>query len=312
MTSTDLTVPGAAGTVSLIQQTAIELSAAHQIAAAIAGTSFVPQHFRGKPDEIAVAILYGATIDFDPVTAVQQIYVIGGKPALYARAMVAVVLSKGHEIWVEDEAAGKVTVAGKRKGSDKVQRITWTTADARQAGYTSNKKYETDPRAMLYARASGDIARRIAPDALMGMAYTVEELELGIEPAQQGQSERSAVSRLRAAVPAAAPEAPAEDVHDAEVVEDQPAADKPEAMTPQQNRQIHSLFRELHIDDENVQRTGMSKALGRPVESRKDLTKDEAHFIIDALKARKAQQVGPPPVEGDTSWPEVAPAGGAA
>ncbi|RHA38688.1 hypothetical protein [Cellulomonas rhizosphaerae] len=307
--STELTVPGAAGTVSLIQQTALELTAAHQIASAIAGTSFVPQHFRGKPDECAVAILYGATIDFDPVTAIQQIYVIGGKPALYARAMVAVVLSKGHDIWVEEEAPGKVTVAGRRKGSDRVQKITWTTEDARRAGYTSNKKYDTDPRAMLYARASGDIARRIAPDALMGMAYTVEELELGITPeSAAARSERSGVSRLRAAVP------PKDEVDEAF---ETPAADADEAtsteavvmMTAYQNRQMHALFRDLGIDDETVQRAGISKSLGREVESKKSLTQAEAAFIIDALKARKSQQETTPVPADDVEWPEVAEPG---
>ncbi|MCZ4506609.1 hypothetical protein O4273_27765, partial [Rhodococcus ruber] len=37
------------------------------------------------------------------------------------------------------------------------------------------------PQSMLYARASGDIARRVAPDALLGMAYHVEELEASAE-----------------------------------------------------------------------------------------------------------------------------------
>ena len=287
--STDLTVPAQPGAVSLIQQTAHELTAAHQIATAIAGTSFVPAHFRGKPDECAVAILYGATVGLDPMTAVQQIHVISGKPGLAARAMVAIVLSKGHEIWTEEESEGRVVVAGRRKGTDKIARVEWTTALALQAGYTTNAKYKTDPRSMLYARASGDVARRIAPDALLGLAYNAEELELGEVPATPVPSPRSGVSRLRAAVPpverAEQPAAPVEDVHDAEVVED-PA----EAMTTQQNRKIHALFKDLQITDENVQRAGMSKALGRDVESRKSLSKVEAAFIIESLEARLAQQ----------------------
>lgn len=293
--STDLTVPGPTGTVSLIQQTAIELDAAHRIATAIAGTSFVPVHFRGKPDECAVAILYGATVDFDPVTAVQQIYVIGGKPALYARAMVAIVLSKGHELWVENEEPGKVTVAGRRKGTDQVQRITWTTEDARRAGYTANKKYETDPRAMLYARASGDIARRIAPDALMGMAYTVEELELGEVPASAEPSSRSGVSRLRAAVAPqegaqralpSAPEPPAEDVQDAEVV------DVPEGISAAQLKRVGSLLTDAGFDRAGA-REFVAGVVGREVAARTDLKSDEADRVIAALEAemQPAEQV---------------------
>lgn len=304
--STDLIVPAAPGAVSVIQQTALELDAAHRIATAIATTSFVPQHFRGKADEIAVAILYGATVGFDPITAIQQIYVIGGKPALYARAMSAIVQSKGHEMWVEDEADGKVTVAGRRKGSDQVQRITWTTADARRAGYTSNKKYETDPRSMLYARASGDIARRIAPDALMGLAYSVEELELGIVPqADVASTSRSGVTRLRAAVaPASAPDevdeafqtpAPAaEDVQDAEVVEE------PKATRAQRDR-LGRALKAAGASEKDVALPLISGLVGRDVPATTDLTQTEIEHVLTELANDAAKQT-----DGDDGWPPVA------
>lgn len=175
MTSTEL---APIQTHSSIQQTAANLSAAHQIATALAGTSFVPQHFRGKPDDCAAAILYGATVGMDAMTSLQNLYVIGGKPALYSRPMVGIVLSHGHEIWTETDTPERVVVCGRRKGSEVIERSEWTIDRARQAGYLSNKKYSTDPQAMLYARASGDVARKVAPDALLGLAYNVEELEL--------------------------------------------------------------------------------------------------------------------------------------
>lgn len=161
-----------------IEATARALVDAHKIGTALCRTSFVPKHFAGKPEEAAAAILYGSAIDMDPITSLQNVYVIGGKPALYARTMVAIVLSKGHEIWTEEEAEGSVTVAGRRKGSEAIERVTWTTEMAHRAGYTSNAKYKTDARSMLYARASGDVARRIAPDALLGFSHNVEELRL--------------------------------------------------------------------------------------------------------------------------------------
>jgi len=205
---TELATRPAGGTVSVIQETALELASAHRIATAIVSTQFAPAHFRGKPDDGAAAIMYGAAIGLDPLAALQNIYVIGGKPALYARTMVAVVMSHGHNIWTEGEPADTaVTVCGQRKGSDKVERITWTVERARKAGYTNNKKYDTDPQAMLYARASGDVARRIAPDALLGMAYTVEELQVQQaveEPALQAPAARA--DRLLAAIAPAAPQ----------------------------------------------------------------------------------------------------------
>src|SRR5690348_8136161 len=142
------------------------LAAAHRIGSALCQTSFVPTHFRGKPEEAAAAILYGDEIGFTPTQSVQNLYVISGKPALYARSMVALVLSKGHEVWTVEKSDAKVTVAGKRKGSSHVIEETWTPGRAQKAGYSNNKKYQTDPQAMLYARAAADVCRQIAPDAL--------------------------------------------------------------------------------------------------------------------------------------------------
>ena len=158
------------------------LAAAHRIGSALCQTAFVPASFRGKPEEAAAAILYGDEIGLTPTQALQSVHVISGRPGLYARAMVALALSKGHEVWTVEKSDAKVTVAGRRKGSTHVHEETWTTARAQKAGYTTNKKYSTDPQAMLYARAAADVVRQIAPDALAGLDYAVEELELSESP----------------------------------------------------------------------------------------------------------------------------------
>src|SRR5690606_26985563 len=88
---------------------------------------------------------------------------------------------------------------GRRKGSSQMERVTWTTDMAQRAGYMTNSKYKTDPRSMLYARASGDVARRIAPDALLGMAHNVEELTIS-EANQSPSAPSSQVDRMRSAL----------------------------------------------------------------------------------------------------------------
>jgi hypothetical protein len=267
-------------TVSLIQDTARDLSAAMQIATALVKTPFVPQHFRGKPEDAAAAILYGATIDMDPTTALQNIYVVSGKPALYARTMVAIVLSHGHEIWTEEESEGTVTVCGQRKGSSRIEKVTWNTEMAKRAGYTKNSKYQSDPRSMLYARASGDVARRVAPDALLGMGYTREELELEGELAEEKPAikARSSVSRLRAAI------APAEQEQEAQVEPDpQP---EPVQVTKEQLSRLAALLTERGFTDKTEGLAYLERHIGRPVGSSKALTTDEANVVIAALEAR--------------------------
>lgn len=214
MTATDLdTTTPVSGIVlhadqatDMIAKTAGQLGQAFQIAEAICGTQFAPQHFRGKPHDAAAAILYGSQVGLDPLTALQNIYVIGGKPALYARTMQAIVQAAGHSVWTEESTDQGVTVAGQRAGSEAVERVTWTIERAQTAGYTSNANYKKDPQAMLYARATGDVCRRIAPDALLGMAYTIEEMRVSTA-AQEAQ--RGAGTQTQARRPAPRQQAPA-------------------------------------------------------------------------------------------------------
>lgn len=160
-----------------LAMTAAKLADAHKIAAALCNTAMVGPHFKGKTDEAAAAIMYGDQIGMNALASLQNVFVISGRPGLYSRTMVGIVQAKGHTVRTVEESATSVTVAGVRKGSKHEEVVTWTIERAEKAGYTSNKKYKTEPQAMLYARAAGDVCRRIAPDALLGMAYAVEELE---------------------------------------------------------------------------------------------------------------------------------------
>lgn len=284
---------------AMIREYTAAMDDAHRFATAICHSPFVPAHFAKKPADTALAILYGASVGFDPMTSVQQLYVIGGKPALYARAMVAIVLAAGHDIWTEDEGEDFVTVAGRRKGSDKVTKVTWTTQLAQQAGYTKNAKYKSEPRAMLYARASGDVARRIAPDALLGLAYNVEEMQLVDEtPGAQrvAATASSTKDRVRAAIaqPTAAPA-------------EKPPAGEATGITQAQSKKLHALVGDLGLSREE-KISGVCTIIGRQVESTNDLTKAEAVQVIDSLEQALADRQpagGQQPDEDDAVDGEV-------
>ena len=157
---------------------ALAMSDAGNLARVLCASSFAPAHLRGNTTDAGVAIMKGASLGLDPIAAMESIYVISGKPALYARTMLAVVQQAGHDVWVDDQSDTSVTVSGRRRGSQQVQSSTWTIERARQAGYTSNKKYTSEPQAMLRAKATAEVCRMIAADALMGLSYSAEEVEL--------------------------------------------------------------------------------------------------------------------------------------
>lgn len=280
---------------SVIQESALDLAAAHKIATAICSTALAPKDYRGKPEDGAAAIMLGATLGFGPMIALQNIFIVHGAPSMYARTMAAAVQAQGHKIWTEHEDTGTVTVCGQRKGSDKVERVTFTIDDAEKAGYVKqNTKYTTDPKSMLYARALSIACRRTAPDALLGVPYSVEEMEdvQAMEVRRVDEPIRSGVGRLAAAVaaPEAAPLERADTSPPAELISDA------------QNKRLHALLSEADKGNRDAGLAYISEVLDRPVASSKDLTKQEASRVIDALQnIQEAEEVPPPdePAEAD-------------
>lgn len=177
-TNTTISTPEVtdAGLNDLMRQ-AEAMSAAHKLATVLCNTQMVPQTFRGKPDDGAAAILYGAELGLKPQQALQQVFVVHGQPAIYARTMVALLKGKGYKFETVESTDESVTVRGVAPSGEQ-ETSTWTIERAKKANYTSNKKYQTDPQAMLYAKAASEVSRRLAPDVLLGIKYTAEDLEL--------------------------------------------------------------------------------------------------------------------------------------
>lgn len=176
--NTDIQLPEITndGVADLMRQ-AEAMSYAHKLASVLCNTAMVPATFKGKPDDGAAAILYGAEVGLKPQQALQQVFVIHGQPAIYARTMVALLKAKGYKFETVESTDTTVTVRGTSPAGE-VETSTWTIDRAKKAGYTSNKKYQTDPQAMLYAKAASEVSRRLAPDVLLGIKYTAEDLEL--------------------------------------------------------------------------------------------------------------------------------------
>lgn len=154
-----------------------EAQAAHRIATSLVKTSFVPAAMRGKPEEATAAILTGQEVGLEPMASLRSIQIIQGTPAMSAMAMRALVQSRGHEVWVEEQTDTRAVVCGQRKGSDKVNRSTWTIERARKLGLASKDNWTKQPQAMLIARATSEACRLTAADVLLGLPYSVEELD---------------------------------------------------------------------------------------------------------------------------------------
>ena len=197
------------------------MDAAHKLATVLCNTQMVPQTFRGKPDDGAAAILYGAELGLKPQQALQQVFVIHGQPAIYARTMVALLKGKGYKFETVESSDESVTVRGVAPSGEQ-ESSTWTIDRAKKAGYTSNKRYQTDPQAMLYAKAASEVSRRLAPNVLLGIKYAAEDLEL--EPVKMNATRQDVAAQ---AVSAPAPkmrQEPEQEPEDDQFVRDVKAA----------------------------------------------------------------------------------------
>lgn len=162
-----------------------DLQLAYQAAQMLVSTSFVPQSYQGKATEAAAAIVTGQGIGLDPLASLRSMDVIQGTPAFRAITIRAIVQSRGHDIWVEEQTSHRAIVKGRRKGSDKVETSMWDMPRAQRLGLANKPNWKNQPEAMLVARATAEVGRLIAADALLGMGYSIEELEDGVVPEEK-------------------------------------------------------------------------------------------------------------------------------
>lgn len=208
-----------------------DLKLAYQAATMLVGTSFVPASYNGKPTEAAAAIVTGQGLGLDPLASLRSMDVIQGTPAFRAITIRAVVQSHGHEIWVEESTQQRAIVKGRRRGDANVVTSSWDMDRARRLNLTGKTNWKAQPEAMLVARATAEVGRLIAADALLGMAYSIEELEDGVVPEAAPAAEAKprgtrTVSRKRAIEPAPT----ADPEPEAEVVSEDPLSLTPEEM----------------------------------------------------------------------------------
>ncbi|MEV6580202.1 hypothetical protein AB0M92_18790 [Streptomyces sp. NPDC051582] len=206
---------------------------ANLVAKSLATTNFAGA-FKGKPDELTAAILAGQELGLKPMASLKSIDIIQGTPALRAHAMRAIVQGHGHEIELVESTNTYCKMRGRRKGAETWQYVEWDIPRAQALGLLTKDQWKKQPKTMLIARATGELSRLIASDALHGLPHAAEEIDGytsgEILPARAPLS----VAQLTAPVPVAEPATQATEIEDGvwdtEAAED--SVDWPETAQP--------------------------------------------------------------------------------
>ena len=322
-----------------LQAWAAEAEAAGVIARALAPTPFVPEQLRryvnpdarpadrkldyeGTVATVMAVFLAGQELGFGPMASLRSITVIKGTVGLYALAARALLQQHGHEIVVKESSSTRAVVDGRRAGGE-WQRAIWDIDRAKLARLypgTEFSNWRTQTKAMLVARATAEVARWVASDAMLGLPLMAEEIEDGQEaangqvpaiesmatgpqgpapakelpppPAEGAKKPTKRTTRpARAALPTAGDDRPPPAAPEPPMPEQPPAAipaepvpDAPQLSQPQRARILAGL-RTMHITGKEESLALISAWTGRTIGSTNDLSQDEAHVIIERIDA---------------------------
>ena len=145
------------------------------IAERFARSGLAPSHFRGKPEDIFIALQMGEALGLHYTTSLYEITPIKGRPTISAKLAMTLAHKSGafkdrisfrHEgdSWEDLIVYAAVTLISGEKAE-----VNASIGMAKAEGWTSNPKYKSMPVQMLSYRAALLLIRRYAPECLLGV-----------------------------------------------------------------------------------------------------------------------------------------------
>ena len=177
-----------------------------QFAQMAAKSAMVPSSFRGKPEDVMLAVQMGSELNLAPMQALQNIAVINGRPSLWGDAVLALIKAHPDFVSCEEAATGDgdtraATCRITRRGEPPVVR-TFSVADAKTAQLWGKAgPWQSYPARMLQMRARGFAARDAFPDALRGLVTVEESRDETPEPAFTGETIEGQVETVQTPEP---------------------------------------------------------------------------------------------------------------
>jgi hypothetical protein len=173
-----------------------------KMAEMISKSDLAPKDYKGRPENTLIAIQMGIEVGLPPMSAIQNIAVINGRPSIWGDAALALVLaSPVCEDVIEKELPDGYTCIAKRIGQEP-RIVTFTIEEAKKAGLWGKAGPWTNyPKRMLQMRARGYALRDKFPDVLKGLSLAEEAMDIpperDITPNATTQESASQMDKLK-------------------------------------------------------------------------------------------------------------------
>lgn len=154
---------------------------AQRVAQVFAKSDIVPKHMQTLPNCL-IAMHMAERLNEDPLTTMQNIMIVSGRPGFMTSYMIARAnrsgVFRGRITWARAGEGDKMVVTASAVLADTGEVVTAETsmAMAKAEGWTKNAKYQSMPEHMLRYRSAAMLIRLYCPEVMLGM-QTVEELE---------------------------------------------------------------------------------------------------------------------------------------
>lgn len=157
------------------------IAEAETLAKKLSRSAGCPDKLRNKEDDVLAVILAGIELGMPPMTALRSIYLLNGRTVLWGDAMLGLVMAhhtyQDHKEWFTGEKA-KLTAHCEvwRKGKPTSVVVSFSAADAQEAGLIGKDLYGKYLGRMLKARAKTYALRDTWPDVLGGLSSDEEAI----------------------------------------------------------------------------------------------------------------------------------------
>lgn len=138
-------------------------------------------------EKCVTIVLMGKELGLAPMTALNNISVIKGKPVLEAKLMLSLVLKRFPNcVYKILENTAEVSRVQLGRSKENASEFSFTITQARSAGLLAKDNWKNYPADMLLWRAISRGCRMMFPDVLTVTAHTADEIEkpIVIEPKQ--------------------------------------------------------------------------------------------------------------------------------